>query len=887
MVAWGLIDVPPTRPWASANALVAVDLPAPFLIKSAPVFNLEPAPGEPARFGFIVETAPIILKTAVPAGGGYGVEVSVEDISQVVSVLSSEVTLWGVPGDSRHDASRGWHDCLEAEATEPCQAESAPKGFLDLPTSCSQSLKTSVSGESWAAGDEQPAEQLTGNTEYEFPTLLTGCSLLEFNPQLTLAPEAQTASTPSGLDATVKMPQEGLTAGSGLAESALKETTVALPEGIELNPSAANALEACSAFDFSPPAGEGAFTGAEEERQTGNEKFSPGPPDCPDAAKVGTVNIKTPLLENEVTGSLYLAAQNTNPFHSPLALYLVAEDPKDGILVKLAGEVTVNEGSGQITTTFKNTPQLPFSELKLHIFGSQRASLSTPALCGSYQAQSTFTPWSGNAAAHPAAGLTISSGPGGGACPPSPLPFSPSFRAGSASPQAGAFSPLVVQLGRPDGQQQLSGLSIQLPPGDAAELAHAAPCPEPAAGGEWSCGPESLLGHATVSAGVGSEPVTLTGQVFLTAGYDGAPFGVLVRTHAAVGPFDLGYVNVRSKITVNPYTAVATITASPGTIPTRLDGVPVQLKALEVVTDRPEFTFTPTNCAAMAVTGTLDGSEGAADPVSYPFGVSNCSALPFKPAFTTSVKGQASKADGASFAVKVTSAGLGQANIAKTTVTLPKQLPSRLTTIQKACLAKVFEANPASCDEGSLVGSATIRTPIFKNPLSGPAYLVSHGNAAFPDLEFVLKGEGLEIILDGRTDIKKGVTTATFQNVPDAPFTSFETDFPAGPHSALTANVAEKKHYDLCGEKLVMPTTITGQNGAVVEQQTQIAILGCPKAKPKPSKLAKAITACRQRHKHAKAARVSCERVARRKYGAKSTKSSRHKPGMAGHEQKG
>ena len=411
-----------------------------------------------------------------------------------------------------------------------------------------------------------------------------------------------------------------------------------------------------------------------------------------------------------------------------------------------------------------------------------------------------------------------------------------------------------------------------MPQGISALLSKLTPCPEPPAGQEWSCGEASLIGHTLATAGLGNEPVTLPGEAYLTTGYDGAPFGVLVQTPAVAGPFNLGMVNVRSRINVNPVDATVTITTDPGprgeAIPARLRGIPADLKQVQVNVNRAGFIFNPTDCAVMKVEGSLQGAEGASEPVSYPFGVTNCAGLPFKPGFGASAKGQGSKAGGTAFTVKVTSPGLGQANIAKTIVTLPKALPSRLSTIQKACVAKVFEANPAACDEGSLVGSATIHTPVLRNPLSGPAYLVSHGNAAFPDLEFVLQGEGLEIVLDGKTDIKKGVTTARFENVPDQPFTSFETVFPAGPHSALTANVAEKKHYDLCGEKLVMPTTITGQNGAVVEQQTQIAIQGCPKVKPPTSKLARAITACRRRHKRNRAVRASCERAARRKYAA-------------------
>jgi hypothetical protein len=883
-----------------ATVLINDPIPVGFVSKVVPVFNLVPGPGEPARFGLEIEEVLVVLKTAVPTGREYGVEVTVSNTSEAAQLLSSQVTLWGVPGDPRHDQTRGWQ-CLNngaavegAESSLPCEPsdEQSPKAFLTLPTSCERAPETMVSGESWAVGASQPAVQLAPeNTTYTFTSPLTGCNALEFDPSIDVQPETQQGSTPTGLDATVKMPQAGLIAANGTAEPALKRTTVTLPEGLQLNPSAANGLETCAASQFGFD-----FPGEPETEQTKNLRFEPASPDCPDAAKVGTVTARTPLLPDESTGSLYLATQGTNPFQAPLVLYLVAEDKTAGVLIKLAGSVTPLP-SGQVSTTFENTPQVAlFEELKLHFFGGERAALSTPAKCGSYAAATSFTAWSGEVReplSEPS--FQIVSGPGGSPCA-SPLVFSPGFTAGVDGTQAGSYSPLRFNVGRPDGDQALSGITLRLPPGEAAMLSHVAPCPEPPAGQEWSCGTVSLLGHAKETAGLGNEPVMLTGEVFLTTGYGGAPFGVLVRTHAAAGPFDLGIVNVRSRIDVDPHTAAATITTDPGprdeAIPTILDGVPVQLKALEVVVDRPEFSFNPTNCSPMSITGTLDGSEGAVDLLSYPFNASNCASLPFKPTFTAFTTGHASKANGASLIVKVTSAGLGQANIAKTTVTLPKMLPSRLTTIQKACLAAVFEANPASCPEGSNVGSATIHTPIFQNPLSGPAYLVSHGGAAFPDVEFVLQGEGVKIVLDGQTDIKKGVTTASFNAVPDAPFTSFETVFPTGPHSALTANVPEKAKYSLCGQKLSMPTMITGQNGAVIEQSTKVTIQGCAAVKSSRAKkltrkqrLALALKACRKQHKHSKVKRISCEKQARKKYAANEA-THHKKPGTADQKKK-
>ncbi len=403
------------------------------------------------------------------------------------------------------------------------------------------------------------------------------------------------------------------------------------------------------------------------------------------------------------------------------------------------------------------------------------------------------------------------------------------------------------------------------------------PCPEPPAGQEWSCGAASWLGKATTSSGLGSHPYTITGQVYLTTGYDGAPFGLLVSTDAThVGPFDVGIINVRSRINVDQTTAQVTVTTDPGPrgegLPTFLKGVPVQLKQLNVTVERPEFQFNPTNCNTLHVTGTLSGDEGAATPVSSPFQVANCASLPFSPGFTAETIGTPSKNEGIGLRILVKSTP-GQANIGRTHVEFPLSLPSRLTTLQKACLAAVFEANPASCPEGSVVGKAIAHTPVLKNPLVGPAYLVSHGGAAFPDAEFVLQGEGIKLVLDGKTDIKKGITMSSFEAVPDAPVETFEVELPPGPHSAFGA------YGNLCSTKQLMPTKITGQNGAVIEQNTIIAIKSCSgvASHKVESKLAKALKACKAKFKKNKKKRQACEKAARKKYGPKHRKSSKKK----------
>lgn len=850
------------------------------LTETVPIFNLEPAPGEPARFGIEFDKVTVPLTTSVRTGKDYAVEVSSTNLSQAAEVLTSQVTFWGQPGSPRHDAARGW-ECIDderykqEETGHPCLSngdENAPP-FLSLPTSCpTEAPVTTVTGRSWPIGVSHQTFPIGSESAAtsRFPAL-TGCELLGFEPLLSVEPDTHAASTPTGLAVKIDMPQSSTLSPTGLAEADLKETVVTLPEGVMASPGAANNLATCSSgfpgFGFEGP--------LDSPAQLANEPISPAPESCPDASKLGTVSVKTPLLKNELHGSVYLASEDTNLLEERLVLYLTAFDEETGVRVKLIGDVHLDQSTGRLTSTFKNSPQVPFENIVIKFFGGPTATQSTPSECGTYTTHGSFTPWSGAAAAQASGDFAITEGPGGSGCP-NPASLAPSFVAGNTSSQAGGFTHFSLTIGHSDADQPLGGLTMHLPLGSAAMIANVTPCPEPPAGQEWSCGADSLVGHSTSTSGLGGSPFSLGGSVYLTKGYGGAPFGLLVVTPADAGPFHLGNVNVRSRIFVDRSTAAVTIISDP--FPTFVRGVPVQLKQINVTVDRDNFQFNPTNCAQQSTTATIVGSKGASAAVSSPYGVTGCAALPFKPTLTASTKGNASKANGAELKIKVSSAP-GQANIAKTKLVLPITLPSRLTTIQKACRDTIFEVNPAACDEGSNIGSATVHTPVLKNPLTGPAYLVSHGSAAFPDVEFVLQGEGITLILDGQTDIKKGITTSTFNAVPDAPVSTFETTLPEGPHSALTSNVPQNKNFSLCGQKLVIPTTITGQNGVVIQQDTKVPVEGCGAVKgsvvkklTRAQKLQKALKKCRKQFKHNKGKRVSCEKKAHKKYDAKKAK---------------
>jgi uncharacterized repeat protein (TIGR01451 family) len=840
------------------NVNVSSDVP---MAPTEPLYSLDPAVGEPARFGFLEVNGPVILDTAVVPGGtgGYHVVVTVPDIPIAEPVIGSQTTFWGVPADARHDTTRG--ACLTdnsglnpkgvLEKPEPaCPVQEKPQPFLVLPTSCTGPLQTSLATDSWEEiGKFTEPFLYTAQGPAGEPLGQDGCNRLDFEPSITVSPDGRQGSTPTGLTVGVHVSQQGSLNPTGLAESTVKDTTVVLPPGVALDPSGGDGLLACGLGEI----------GLESE----NEQK------CPEAAKVGELEIKTPLLPNPLVGAAYLATPapfgepGENPFNSLVALYLVAKDPVSGVLVKLAGKVSACEAAGQVLegvscqapgqliSTFKNTPQLPFEDLKLHFFGGSRAPLATPGLCGSYSAQASIAPWSGNPASETSSPpFEIATGPDGSrrTCE-GPLPFTPTLTTGSLNLQAGAFTPFTTTMSREDGEQTLQGIQLHFPPGVSGLLSGVKLCGEPQAD-EGTCGPESLIGETIVSVGVGSTPFSVKGgRVYITGPYNGtgsctpgspgcAPFGLSIVNPAKAGPFDLekgtpcDCVVVRAKIEVDPATAALTISTDntgPYSIPTILKGIPLQIKHVNVLITRPGFTFNPTNCNPMAVTGTLLSTEGASSNISVPFQVTNCATLKFTPKFQVSTSGKTSKANGASLSVKLTypSAPFGsQANIKRVKVDLPKQLPSRLTTLQKACTAAQFETNPAGCPAASFIGHAKALTPLIPVPLEGPAIFVSHGGEAFPSLEVVLQGYGVKIDLVGSTFISKsGITSSTFKTVPDAPVGSFELTLPEGKSSALAANG------NLCKSKLAMPTEFVAQNGDPIHESTKISVSGCPKTK--------------------------------------------------------
>ncbi len=813
-----------------------------------PVFNLVPGYGEPARFGLFPQ-APVVIDTSLRSGSDYGVVATVPNTSEGVGVMASSVTIWGNPGSPAHDNDRGWR-CVELSKECVVGAEEPQNALLRVPTAC-QALSAPMSINSWS----DPT--LIGPIESSLSASLDGCNREQFEPTISVTPATAVADSTTGLNVDVRIPQEAGEDPGEIAQADVRNTTVALPADLQVNPAVAAGLTGCTTTQIG-------FLGI--DKQTGRALFSdeteaehlgevPHTDECPETSRIGKVTVHTRLLPEPLTGYVYQAAQNDNPFGSLLAVYVVAEDPKAGVRVRLAGEVKV-QSDGQLVSTFNQTPQVPFEEFSLEFSAGPKAPLASTG-CGTYTTTSSMEPWSsvtpGEVVAHPESHFNITNGPENTPCA-NLNTFAPTFSAGTTNNQAGAYTTLRTTILRQDTEGDLSTVAVTMPPGLAGVIANVTPCPEPGAS-TGQCPAASKIGHVQVTTGIGSQPIQIPqpgkpeDPVYLTGPYQGAPYGLTIAVPAEAGPFNLDENNqpviVRAKINVNPRTAQVSIESQP--MPTRLQGIPLDVRSVEVIIDRPSFALNPTSCASMSITATVASNEGATHQANSHYQAANCTDLPFKPSFQVEVHAQHTRRYGAYLHSTITQKA-GEDNIKSVYIELPKILPSRQETLTHACSQTQFNSNPAGCPPASYVGTATAHTTLLPAPLTGPAILVSHGGAGFPDLTLVLQGNNITIDQTGTVNIVKGITSTNFETIPDAPISSIELTLPTGLHSILAATTnlcttttikrtktkvlhgkaVLRKHRVIQKRAIAMPTVIAAQNGAVIHQQTPINVTGCP-----------------------------------------------------------
>ena len=754
-----------------------------------PVFNIDPPPGVAGRLAFNLSGVVTNIDARVRTGGDYGLEANVTRISQSLAVVGSKVTLWGVPSDPSHDTWRWDPDPYVTNfRTRSAVAPRLP--FMTAPTRCSgAALETTVTAKPWSDPSMVSSASFSSDMNGD-PITLTGCDKLRFDPTVAAVPTSSEPDAPTGLKVQIDSPQ-GLDNPDGLASAHLKDVKVTLPEGMTINPASADGLGACSDAQLG-------LTNADEPR-------------CPDSAKIGTVTAKTPLLNEELSGGVYIRSQASDDPESGdmFRMAVVLENKERGILVKLPGAIRVNKVTGRIVTEFVNNPQLPVEQVTLSLKSGPRAPLATPATCGTKTIDMQLTSWSGKSVDRQSTfTVDCSAGLGG---------FAPVFRAGTADPTGGAFSPFALSITKPDGNADLKGLSVSLPAGLLARLK-----------GNLN----TQVGTVKAFAGPGASPFMLPGQVFLEGRYGDAPFSLRVVVPAKAGPFDLGEVVVRQKIYVDPIDAHVTVVSDP--VPTIVKGVPVRLQRLDVSVDKPNFIVNPTSCAAKSIGGVLKSVADQTAAVSVRFRVADCASLALKPSLALTLSGKGQTTDGKHPAVSATlTQPAGQANLKKVTVTLPLSLA--LDTDNANGLCEFVDGSKAepTCPKASIVGTATATTPILDEPLSGPVYFVKNVRKdpksgreirTLPKLVIPLVGQnGVKLTLTGTSDVEDDQLVTTFNNIPDAPVSSFKLNIIGGKGGILAVSGA-----DICKATQVADQQITGQSNKRADTDVYIQTPSCP-----------------------------------------------------------
>ena len=749
-----------------------------------PVYNLVPDTGSPALFGFNIPliNENVFLVADVATSSDYHEGFTISNITDSLPLVENRLVFSGTAGGT----------------------------FLTMGSQCNGPSTTGLKVDS----HQNPGQFLSYNTKP--PANINECQSVPFKPAV-VSTAGDTTDAPAAVTAEIQVPQKLQPQNS----STLKTASVTLPRTLGLNPSAANGLQSCTDAQFA--------------------KTVKGPAGCPAASQIGTVSVQTPVLPaNSLPGKVFLGPQESRDPSSgkEYRVFVDAESARYGLSVKLAGEVKADPQTAQLTATFANNPQIAFSSFKLQFNGGAKAPLTSPSTCGTNTTSGVISPWSGNAAATPSSALTgLTKAPGGGACAKTMAarPFAPGFQAAPKATTAAAYTPFSAQIARADGQQELKGVDITLPPGATAKLAGVAYCPPSAiaaaatrAGAaekkSSSCPAQSQVGVATVAAGSGTSPLQLTGKAFLAGPYKGAPLSLVVITPAVAGPFDLGTVVVRVALALDPETAQIHVVSD--AIPDVFGGAKLDIRSINVNVNQKEFTLNGTNCSKFATTGALKG--GGADPtnpaafssfgVSDPSQLTGCDQLGFHPKLNLRLFGSHKRAKHPKLrAILKTRAG--DANMARVSVALPHALFLDQASLGQICTRVQFSAQ--QCPQKSVYGHARAITPLLAQPLEGPVYLRSSNNT-LPDLVAHLEGQ-VDIDLVGKIDSFKGGVRTTFSTVPDVPVTKFALTLPGGKHGLLVASK------NLCKGKVKAIVQIKGQNGKKANKRRQKVRTPCGK----------------------------------------------------------
>jgi hypothetical protein len=741
------------------------------------VYNLEHDPGVPALFGFKASGQ---ISTIVPRvrPDDFGISAASLTIPQGVALTAIRLTLWGVPADSSHDTERVPVGGSDVPSGSPVPSNARRTAFLSNATSCSEAPQVfTFRGDSWENQGKFFTKSVTEDSD-QVPFLTEGCEKLRFDPAVTAVPGSHRAGAPTGLDVDIEVPQND--SPDGLATAHVRKTAVTFPRGVSVSPASAAGLGSCA------PAQIGLG--------------SNDPPTCPESSKIGTVEIESALTDETLKGDVIVAKQNDNPFNSLLALYLAVKGP--GFYLKLPGKVDLDPRTGQLTSTFADTPQLPFDSLRLSLRGGPTAPLVAPKSCGVYDTHIEMTSWASDAVVSLESPMTIDEGCDGGG-------FAPTLHAASTNPIGGGFSPFTLQVSRHDGEQNISRIDASLPAGQLAKLAGVPLCSDSAAL-TGSCPAASQVGTATVAAGSGTLPVYVPQPgkdptaIYLAGPYKGAPYSLVVKVPAQAGPFDLGTVAVRSAISIDPITTQVSVKSDP--LPQILQGIPIDYRDIWVEMKRPDFMLNPTSCDPTKVAATIVSDQGAQAAISSRYQLAACGELGFKPKLALSLSGPTHRSAHPKLRAVLT-ARKGDANIGRAQVTLPKTEFLENAHIQTICTRVQFAAH--ACPAKSVYGYAKAWSPLLDKPLSGPVYLRSSSHE-LPDLVASLDGQ-IHVDLAGRIDSVRSRIRNTFDFVPDAPVSKFVLTMQGGKKGLLVNNT------ELCKTAPRAEVALDGQNGKVAD----------------------------------------------------------------------
>jgi hypothetical protein len=781
------------------------------------LFNMVPPPGTPAAFAFDVAGIFVHLMGSVRSDGDYGISSNSFDVPQFESISGVSVSLWGHPADPGHDFQRCVLDGRDYPVFhQACAAAPDDTPLITMPSACSGPLKTTLNSNSW----QNPGNFVSASAQTEDaagnPVGVTGCDKLSYAPATESRLSTDQAGTGSGFDFNVDLPNNGLSNANALAESMTTKGVVTLPEGMTINPSVGEGLGFCKPDQYA--------------KETVDSIDGEG---CPADSKVGTVHLDTPLVDESLDGSVYLAQQDNpatttpgaeNPFDTDIALYLVLRNPILGVIIKKPLKLEADPVTGRLTASLDGVPQLPFSHFNFHFKEGARAALITPSACGKYTTVAKLYPSADPT--HPkvvTSDFEITKGVNGGPCPPGGVPpFHPEFQAGAVNNNAGAFSPFDMRLIRHDGEQDMTKFSSILPPGELGSLAGIGKCPDSAIAlaksktgrqehDSPSCPANSLIGHTLAGAGVGDSLTYVPGQLYLGGPYHGDPLSVISVTPGLAGPFDAGTIVVQLALNLNSKTAEVEVDgANSDPIPHILKGIVLKVRDLRVYVDRHDFTLNPTSCEPSTVHATLfgaylnvfDPSDDVPVPLRTRYQAADCQSLPYKPAIDLHLIGGTRR--GGHPGLQATyKARAGDANTKGLVVRLPRSAFLDQAHIRTICTRVQFAAK--SCPPGAQYGYVKAWTPLLDEPLEGPVWLRSSSHK-LPDLVFDLHGL-VDVEVATRIDSAHGGIRASIESAPDAPLTKVLLRMQGGKKGLIVNS------RNLCGSTNKADVEFEGQNG--------------------------------------------------------------------------